>query len=83
MIYIFPLLLLLGYRYSPTKFVNYSNSVLGKLLAISAIFMYLNVNYLYGVLACLLVILYYQSDYFENMTTLESNPYIEKQSSSC
>lgn len=83
MIYIFPLLLLLAYRYSPTKFVNYSNSVLGKLLAICAIFMYLNMNYLYGVLACLLVILYYQSDFFENMTTLELNPSVEKQKGSC
>ena len=72
MIYIFPLLLLFAYQKSPTKFVSYTNSILGKLLAIIVIFMYLNINYLYGLLACLLVILYYQSDFFENMTNIES-----------
>ena len=79
MMYIFPLLLLFAYRQSPTKFVNYTNSVLGKLLAIFVIFMYLNIDYLYGLLACLLIILYYQSDFFENMTNIESMSSIETQ----
>ena len=78
MFYIFPLLLLFAYQKSPTKFVTYSNSILGKLLAVIVIFMYLNIDYLYGLLVCLLFILYYQSDFFENMTNIESMTSFER-----
>ena len=70
--FFFPFLLLAVYVYSPRTFFIYSNGVLGKLLAIAAILMYTSIDFLYGLLACLLVILYYQSDYFENMSNIEN-----------
>lgn len=70
--FFFPFLLLAVYTYFPRLFFTYSNNVLGKLLAIAAILMYTSIDFLYGLLACLLVILYYQSDYFENMCNIEN-----------
>ena len=69
---LFPILLITLYSYFPTQFIVYSNSSLGKLLAVAAILMYTRIDFLYGVLCCLLVILYYQSDLVENRIAIES-----------
>ena len=68
----FPILLIVAYLYFPTLFIVYSNSSLGKLLAIAAILMYTRVDFLLGVLSCLLVVLYYQSDFVQNRIAIES-----------
>ena len=73
-----PILLLTIYVYWPTWFIIYSNTVLGKILLIAAIIMYTSIDFLYGVLSCLLVILYYQSDKFENIIAIESMSSITK-----
>jgi hypothetical protein len=44
-----------------------SNTVLGKILAISIIIYYTNENPLYGLIFCLLTIIYYQTKYIEGM----------------
>ena len=47
--------------------VKWSNTSLGKLLIISIVLFYASIDKLYGILVCLLFILFYQSDTVENM----------------
>lgn len=68
----------------PTQFILQSNTILGKLIAISIILLFTSIHYLYGLLLCLLVIFYYQSDYIQNIIQSEHftsfvEPMIEQQ----
>ena len=47
------------------EFVELSHTILGKFMAVSIIVFYIKCDILYGLLACLLVIFYYQSDFVE------------------
>lgn len=47
------------------EFVEFSHTILGKLIAVSIIVFYIKCDILYGLLACLLTIFYYQSDFAE------------------
>lgn len=64
----------------PVSFVQFTNSGLGKLFAIIIILLYTSFDYLFGIFACLLIILYYQSDKVENMTDYLN--YLQEQESS-
>ena len=52
--------------------IVFSNTILGKLLAIILIAFYTSVDAIFGLLICVLVILYYQSDYVEGMLNVSS-----------
>lgn len=56
-------------KYS-NEFVNFSFTVLGKLMAVFIIIFYANIDVTVGMCVCGLVILYYQSDYVENMLNI-------------
>ena len=58
------IVLLLSYS---TAFVNFSYSILGKVIALIIIMFYTHLDKYVGLVICLLVIIYYQSDYVENM----------------
>ena len=45
------------------EMIDFSHSILGRFAAVSLIFFYIKTDILYGLLACLLVILYYQTDF--------------------
>lgn len=47
------------------EFVEFSHTILGKLIAVSIIVFYIKCDILYGLLACLMTIFYYQSDFAE------------------
>ncbi len=49
------------------KMVIFSNTGLGKLLIICIVLFYTSIDKLYGILVCLLFILFFQSDTVENM----------------
>ena len=51
-------------------FVDFSFTILGKLLAILTIIFYSCFDIIVGLCVCGLVILYYQSDYVENMLNI-------------
>jgi hypothetical protein len=51
-------------------FVNFSFTILGKLLAVLIIILYSYFDIMVGLCVCGLVILYYQSDYVENMLNI-------------
>lgn len=57
-----PMILILYFLSDTSNFISMSNTVLGRLLAIVAILLYTKLNVLYGILACLLTIVYYDSD---------------------
>jgi len=62
------LFLLLAYSKQVSLF---SRTILGKLIAVSTIIFYTSVDKILGLFICLLVIVYYQSDYYENMLNLD------------
>jgi hypothetical protein len=49
------------------EFVNISHTILGKILALSVVIFYTHLDKYLGVIICLFVIIYYQSDFVENM----------------
>jgi hypothetical protein len=61
----------------PTQFILQSNTILGKLIAISIIILFTSIHYLYGLFICLIVIFYYQSDYIHNIIQSENSQTIE------
>jgi hypothetical protein len=64
------LFLLLSY---PEQFVLFSNLSVGRLIAVLIIIFYSSLDKYLGLLVCGLVILFYQSDYVENMRTISEN----------
>lgn len=48
------------------EMAGYSQTILGKLVAVSIILLYSSMDTLTGVFVCVLIILYYQSDYVES-----------------
>ena len=49
------------------EFVNISRTILGKILALSVVIFYTHLDKYLGLIICLFVIIYYQSDFVENM----------------
>jgi hypothetical protein len=49
------------------EFVNISNTILGKIFAICIVLFYTSLDKYMGLVLCLLVIVYYQSDFVESM----------------
>ena len=66
---IFIIFILISYFKSVSKF---SNTVLGKLIAICIIIFYTILDKMLGALVCLIVIFYYQSDVIKNMLNIEA-----------
>jgi hypothetical protein len=51
----------------------------GKLIAICIIVFYTNVNVLYGVFVCMLLLVYYQTDFVEEILRMEQSAWMESQ----
>jgi hypothetical protein len=62
-----PIILLFLLLTNTEKMVQWANTGLGKLLVILIILFYASIDKLYGMLVCLLFILFYQSDIFNNI----------------
>ena len=58
-----PIFLLFFFLTHTTRFVSISTTILGKLFAIVTILFYLRIDYIYGLLVCVFVIFYYQTDF--------------------
>lgn len=67
-----PIILVISYLLFPIQFILQSNTILGKLLSIFIIAVYTNVHFLYGLVVCLFIIFYYQSDYVYNIIVCEN-----------
>jgi hypothetical protein len=62
-----PIILILIVLTYSKEFVQFSHSILGKVLAIALILFYTHLDKYVGLVLCLFVIVYYQSDFVENM----------------
>ena len=58
--------------------VNFSHTILGKIIVASLILFYTSIDKVIGLFVCALVILFYQMDCVENMLNIESFDTIEK-----
>lgn len=63
-----PIMLILGYTTYRHEFVKLSYSILGKLFAVMLIFYYTRIDFIYGTICCILVILYYQQTEIEGFS---------------
>jgi hypothetical protein len=69
-----PIFLIVLFLLYTTKMVQYSHTILGKIIALCIIIFYCTVDILYGVLACAIIIIFYQmtfefNQFTENMDT--------------
>jgi len=62
-----PIIIIITLLSYSKEFVNMSYTILGKVLSIGLILFYTNLDKYVGLVLCLLIIVYYQSDYVENM----------------
>lgn len=67
-----PIMLILGYTTYRHEFVKLSYSILGKLFAVMLIFYYTRIDFIYGTICCILVILYYQQTEIEAFSMEET-----------
>ena len=68
-IHIIVLFLLLSYS---KEFIEFSDTILGKLFAVVVVMYYTILDVKIGLLVCSLVVYYYQSDVVENMLNIDS-----------
>jgi hypothetical protein len=62
-----PIILIITLLSYSKEFVNMSNTILGKIFAICIVLFYTSLDKYMGLVLCLLVIVYYQSDFVESM----------------
>jgi hypothetical protein len=72
-----PIFLLFLFIAYPRVFVPFSHTVLGRLFSVFIIVFYSTIDIMYGSLACVIVILYYQTDYAEGMKSMADEKYQE------
>ena len=69
-----PIILVFALLSYTEKFIHFSGSVLGRLLAVFIIIFYTSIDKIHGILAAALVVLYYQSDIVESMLNMYEYP---------
>lgn len=70
---IIPIILILLFILYTKSMIEISYTVLGKLLVIILIVGYTIYDVLYGLVMCMMIILYYQLDYIENMENIDNH----------
>jgi hypothetical protein len=63
-------LIIIIFLINRNAFIIYSNTILGKLIAIAVIIFYTAIDKIVGLFVCAIVIFYYQSDYVESMMNM-------------
>jgi hypothetical protein len=71
-----PILLIFFLFTSIKPFIQFSNTILGKLLAVLVIIFYTYIDKIIGLFVCSLVILFYQWDYVEGMENIDINQHL-------
>jgi len=74
-----PILIVYFFISDPKSAVLFSGSTLGKLISICIIAFYTSVNMVYGVFVCLLILVYYQTDFVEEILNAGQNDWMETQ----
>lgn len=68
-----PIILIFLLLTNSTSLIRFSHTILGKLLAVCFIIFYTTVDKLTGLFVCGLIILFYQTEYVENMLNMGSH----------
>ena len=74
-----PIILIFILLTYPYKLANFSQSILGKFIAVSMIIFYTHLDKIIGLFVCSLIIFYYQQDNVENMLNLDDEKKKEKE----
>jgi len=75
-----PIVFLFFFLSNRHRFIETSHSILGKLISVSIIMYYTQIDVYVGIAVCLLVILYFQTETVENMLNYsESTPPIQEE----
>ena len=72
-----PIVLLFLLLAHARSLAHFSHTIFGKVTAVLIILFYTYLDILVGVLACALVLLYYQTDYVENMLNMEADESVD------
>ena len=72
-----PILLVFLLASYTDDFVSCSHTILGKAFAVILILFYVNVDLIAGLLVCVLIVFYYQTDYVESYTDMKEKFYQE------
>jgi hypothetical protein len=70
-----PILLVFLLASYTDDFVSCSHTILGKAFAVILILFYVNVDLIAGLLVCVLIVFYYQTDYVESYTDMKETLY--------
>ena len=62
-----PILIIFSFATLPKETILFSQSVLGKLVAVCLILYYTQVKFVYGLFVCAVILFYYQSELVENV----------------
>lgn len=74
-----PIILVYLFLSNTRQFIVISGTTLGKFIAICMILFYTFVNPMYGVFVCLSIILYYQTDFVEEILNMERGEWMESE----
>lgn len=66
-----PIAVILFFAFDPSKFIFLASTCLGRLFAVLSIIYYTHLNYLHGLLVCLVIILFYQTNHIRLLRELE------------
>jgi hypothetical protein len=58
--------------------ILFSNTILGKCIAVAIIAFYTHINSIYGLFVCMLILVYYQTDFVEEILNMEQSDVIEQ-----
>lgn len=72
-----PIVILYTFLAYTRETILFSNSIVGKFIAICIIAFYTNTNVLYGVFVCMLILVYYQTDFVEEILHMEQSALME------
>jgi hypothetical protein len=66
-----PIAVILFFAFDPSKFTFFATTCLGRLFAVISIIYYTHLNYLHGLLICVVIILFYQTNHIRLLHKLE------------
>ena len=74
-----PIILIYFFVSDTKNTILFSSTILGKIIAVSIILFYTAINPTYGALICMIILVYYQSDFVEETLNIEHNKEADSQ----
>jgi hypothetical protein len=74
-----PIILIYSFAVDTRRAIMFSSTILGKLLAVSIVIFYTAINPAFGALICMITLVYYQSDFVEEILNIERGERTEQE----